>query len=226
MKFSGYAPPLLQIQGNAWRIFGNGIIDRGSAERLPDFLVTNKVPSRSFLYLNSDGGNLLEGMKLGRLIREYDLYTYIGTRGNDFFKTNSGECYSSCALAFLGGEYRFSSQGSVYGVHRFSAPTRGDNDSDIAQIVSASVVQYIRDMGVDPGLFTLMTEAGSSEIIRVPVSTQLRLNVVNNGEGPTVWSIESIKEGIYLKGARKTWRGMNKLLLVCSPTRGVALQIF
>jgi hypothetical protein len=112
-------------------------------------------------------------------------------------------------------------------VHRFYTHSQDNLDADVAQIVSASVVQYIRDMGVDPALFTLMTEAGSSDIIRVPPSTQVRLNVVNNGQGPTAWTIESIPEGIYLRGSRETWRGMNKFLLLCDPKTGhVYLQIF
>ena len=226
INFDGYEPPLPQILGTAWVIFGNGIIDNGASERLRTFLVTNRVPSHSILHLNSEGGDLLEGMKLGRLIREYGLFTYIGTKGNGLFKADPGGCYSACALAFLGGEYRFSTQGSVYGVHRFYARTNAPLNADVAQILSASVVQYIRDMGVDPALFTLMTEAGASDIVRVPVSIQTRLGVVNNGQGPTVWSIESIPGGIYLKGARETWRGMNKFIIACPGSGSVMLQIF
>jgi hypothetical protein len=112
-------------------------------------------------------------------------------------------------------------------VHRFYTHSQDHLDADVAQIVAASIVQYIRDMNVDPALFTLMTEAGSSEIVRVPPSTQVRLNVVNNGQGPTAWTIESIPEGIYLRGSRETWRGMNKFLLLCSPKMSdVMLQIF
>src|SRR5215831_15044484 len=72
--FDGYQPPLPQILGTAWVMFGNGIIDNGATERLRAFLVTNRVPSRSILHLNSEGGDLLEGIKLGRLIREYGLF--------------------------------------------------------------------------------------------------------------------------------------------------------
>src|SRR5207245_1610504 len=129
IDFDGYAPPLPQILGTAWSIFGTGIIDGAATARLRDFLARNHVPSRSTLYLNSDGGNLLEGMRLGRLIR-------------------------------------------------------------------------------------------------VPIPTQTSLNVVNNGQGPTVWSIESVQGGLYLKGARETWRGMNKFIIVCLPKSGTVLQIF
>jgi hypothetical protein len=86
IRIDGYPQPLPQILGTAWQIFAGGIIDRGATQRLRDFLVSNRVPSRSLLYLNSNGGNLLEGMRLGRLIREYSLYTYIGTKGDPLFR--------------------------------------------------------------------------------------------------------------------------------------------
>ena len=187
-----------EMGGNLWVIYTDGIIDRSATARLRDFLTMNNVPHRSQLILNSDGGSLSDAMRLGKLIRKYGLMTEIGTKGNlntgvngkPWHETNPGGCYSACALAFLGGKYRFISPDSVYGVHRFHSPSR-DLDADDAQIMSGTVVQYIRDMGVDPALFTLMTEAGPSEIIRVPHDVLAKLNAVNNGEGPTVWSIDS-----------------------------------
>jgi hypothetical protein len=223
-----------EIRGNLWVIYADGLIDPGATARLRDFLTMNNVPHRSQLILNSDGGSLSEAMRLGKLIRENDLMTEIGTKSNlnagvngkPWYETNPGECYSACALAYLGGKYRFISPDSVYGVHRFHSASR-DLDADDAQILSGTVVQYIRDMGVDPALFTLMTEAGPSEIIRVPRDVLTKLNAVNNGEGPTVWSIEAPPNvnGMYLKGERETWRGMNKFMLVCASKEPISLMV-
>ena len=82
-------------------------------------------------------------------------------------------------------------------------------------------------MGVDPALFTLMTEAGPSEIIRIPHDVLTKVNAVNNGEGPTAWSIEAPPNvnGMYLKGERETWRGMNKFMLVCAPKKSITLMV-
>ncbi len=101
------------------------------------------------------------------------------------------------------------------------SPLSGDD----AQIVSAVLVEYIREMGVSPSLFSFMTEAGPDEIKRLSDDDQTRLNVVNNGQGPTSWSVESLQGVLYLKGARDTWRGMNKFLLICVPRTGLFLQI-
>ena len=101
----------------------------------------------------------------------------------------------------------------------------GAIDSDTAQILSAAIVQYIRDMGVDPGLFNIMTEAGASEIINVPKDRLVALNVINNGENPTKWSVESNGGVLYLKGERETWRGINKFILLCQPNKPFILYI-
>lgn len=49
------------------------------------------------VYLNSGGGYMEDGYKLGEVLRKNDAHTIIAY---------NGECYSSCAAAFLGGTYR------------------------------------------------------------------------------------------------------------------------
>ena len=49
------------------------------------------------VYLNSGGGYMEDGYKLGEVLRKNDAHTIIAY---------NGECYSSCAAAFLGGRYR------------------------------------------------------------------------------------------------------------------------
>ena len=71
---------------------------QGDAERFSAFLQTNKIVSDSIqsysVSLSSPGGNLLEGMALGKAIRKAEVSTVV-TRGNS--------CASACAIAFLGG---------------------------------------------------------------------------------------------------------------------------
>jgi hypothetical protein len=217
MRFYGYAPPVPEIMGTAWTIFGDGVIDEGTTDRLQTFLTSHKVPYSSSINLNSDGGSLAEGIKLGRLIRQSQFFTYVGRSGDKIYDIKSGECYSACALAFLGGVFRFNHKGSLYGVHRFySSPTTETITSDNAQIISAAIIEYIQAMGVNPSLFTFMTQAGSNEIKLLSDKEQLHLNVVDNGKSPTTWTMESKGGALYLRGARETWRGMNKFLVVCT----------
>ena len=56
------------------------------------------------VYLHSGGGYLEDGIELGNLFRRMQIKTVIPPEG--------GECYSSCAAAFLGGKYRAMGSGS------------------------------------------------------------------------------------------------------------------
>ncbi len=225
MQFRGLPPPQpIEIFGNAWTIFADGVIDADADARFKQFILEKHIPIKSMLVLNSPGGSVIGGMKLGRAIREAGLETYVGRHSGDTAKEfRAGECYSACTLAFLGGEYRYIPEASIYGVHRFYFTTKSDQDTDAAQILSASIVQYIRDMDVDPELFSEMTTAGEKQIITIPHDELARLNVINNGVKKTYWTIESIDAGIYLKGERETSYGNNKFILLCNPNGPVEL---
>ncbi len=78
-----------------------GPIEEGDAARLRDTLAdlrrgANRPAGEplAIVEMSSPGGDLMEGLKLGYLFREFDVATLV--RGGD-------TCLSACALAFLGG---------------------------------------------------------------------------------------------------------------------------
>lgn len=208
----GILPPSLYI-------YASGVIDSSAAARLHALVLAGTIPAATPVFFDSPGGNLLGGMELGREIRADGFYTYVnaanGRDANGIPVGKPSVCASACTLAFLGGRFRFIDKGSIYAVHRFYFTKSPSNEVDIAQIISAQIVQYMRDMGVDPQLFTLMTEGDQTQVF-VPTRDQLLvLNVINNGADKPVWSIESIAQGLYLKGEEDTVWGDNKLLFLC-----------
>ena len=148
----------------------------------------NGIPQGSMIYLHSPGGSLVGGMALGRVIREHKLDTSIGQFDPKlkYVGSKPGYCYSACATAFLGGEFRYWSNGSIYGVHQFLWKARSNGDADAAQIVSAALVEYIRSMGVDTKIFALASQAGPSKVITPSHQTLLALSVVNDGRKPVI----------------------------------------
>jgi hypothetical protein len=221
MQFAAFPPdPYAEkFMGNhAWKIYATGEIDVAAAKRLETLIADKHIPGASLMFLHSPGGSLVGGMELGRVIRASSLFTYVGQL-NLGDKFAPGYCYSACALAFLGGEYRYLTKGSVYGVHRFFWEEHTNADADIAQILSASVVEYIRSMGVDTKIFALASQAGPSDLVTPSEEMLLQLNVINNGSQPAKWTIESIPGAIYLKGEQETALGMTKFMLTC-PARG------
>lgn len=81
LSIQGLPPELpIEIGGNAWFLFLDGTIDTDAPRRFEEYLKANGIPDRSHVYLNSPGGSLVAGIKIGRLIRKHGLSTNIGTR--------------------------------------------------------------------------------------------------------------------------------------------------
>ncbi|MEM1148991.1 MAG: hypothetical protein AAGI03_00330 [Pseudomonadota bacterium] len=111
--------------------------------------------------LNSDGGDLSAGIALGRAIRASGMETRVGIyRPMDH--PLPGSCLSACAYAFLGGTQRILAPESQLGFHRFAldqgSAFQGDAGLVVGQLLSANVVSYIVEMGVDARLFTRAAE--------------------------------------------------------------------
>ncbi|MDB5600974.1 MAG: periplasmic protein-like protein, partial [Xanthobacteraceae bacterium] len=171
-------------------------------------------------YLHTDGGSLIGGMDLGRVLRDHGLQTFVGRKGQrneHFTESVAGHCMSAAAIAFLGGEFRFVGEKNKFGVHRFTVGDEGTVAVNNAQILSASVIEYIKSMEVSTELFSLASEVDASDILVIPEETLLRLNIVNNGIKPPKWSIEALPDGLYLRGEQETVFGYNKFIVAFPP---------
>jgi hypothetical protein len=227
MRFDARPPQEpVELFGNAWTIYASGEIDEGAAPRLDALIAARNIPPHSMLILDSPGGNLLSGLQLGRTIRIAGLVTYVGRPDRDARSHLPGGCYSACSLAFLGGVSRFVDPASIYGMHRFYFSTDSPLAADTAQVLSSEIVQYLREMGVDPGLFSLMTMGGKSDVV-VPSRQQLEhLRVVTSGSNEPVWTVESLPQGLYLKGEQSTEWGPEKIIFFCAGPRMVNIGAF
>jgi hypothetical protein len=225
MEFFPPVPDASPDDGERWTIYLHGQIDERATERFREELARREISSAS-VYLNSRGGVLAQGMDLGSLLRERDFSTYVGSRNDRGSNPLPGECYSACVFAFIGGTYRFYAPRSRIGVHRFSAMSPADADADSAQIVSAAIVNYIRKMEVDVGLFDRMARAGKEEILVLSEVDLEKLHVINRGRQPAEWTIESRDGATYLKGTQQTWRGAGAVLLSCSEGHVVFRALF
>ncbi len=127
---------------------------------------------------NSPGGNVMKAMELGRAIRAAGLWT---------FQIRGAECASACSLAFMGGVKRYAEPGSI-GVHKSSF----DNTTGMAvedavsavQQITAQVIAYMGEMGVDPALLQLALSYDSNDIRYLSGSemAQYRLTTVQDNQ--------------------------------------------
>jgi hypothetical protein len=112
----------------------------------------------SAVFFQSRGGNVVKAMELGRAIRVLNITT---------MQIRGLECASACSLAFMGGKERYAEPGSI-GVHKSSfADTAGLSVEDAVSVVqqlTADVIAYMSEMGVDPGILQLALQYDSSDI--------------------------------------------------------------
>lgn len=110
------------------------------------------------IVFDSPGGSVGTAMQIGRMIR---------AAGLDTVQLRQLECASACSLAFMGGVHRAADPGSI-GVHRSSfAPDSGMSaDEAVAsvQAVTALVMSYMSDMGVDPRLMQMALSYDRSDM--------------------------------------------------------------
>src|SRR5690606_33391683 len=95
---------------------------------------------------DSSGGNVSKAIELGRLILYHRLITA---------QPRNAECVSACSLAFFGGVFRFAEPGAI-GVHKSSFRDTSSLSADDAvaavQAMTAELIAYMTEMGVDPSL--------------------------------------------------------------------------
>lgn len=125
---------------------------------LGDFIRTVERHDPLGVTFESVGGNIAKALELGRLIRYLNLST-VQPRGP--------ECISACAFAFMGGVQRFAQPGAI-GVHKSSLSD--DHSVDVNSAVSAvqqmtaEIIQYMDEMGVDPGLLKLALKYDADDV--------------------------------------------------------------
>lgn len=164
----GSSPPIVRM---------TGMIEDGDAARLRSLLseiqnTSSRLPGAPLatIEMSSLGGDLIEGMKLGYLFREFDVATVVRT---------GDLCLSSCALAFLGGTARHRGTdfavsrtvevGATLGFHNFwlnpnherardaASPREGiAKGFNEAKGAAARLVHYATFLGVDAGFIARM----------------------------------------------------------------------
>jgi hypothetical protein len=217
--------PVLKVTSGAGpEIYLDGSIEPNTPEVFANALADKNI-TPGHVCLNSPGGDLAAGIQLGREIRKRGLSTEIGTRGPKYGQAKPGGCYSACVLAYVGGYFRLSHKDSLLGAHRFSRTVISKDDLDLAQVVSARIVAYLKEMGISVELFERMTKVGKDQISILSLEDATRLQVVNNGKLAAAWTLENVDGVIFLTGTQTTWWGTGNFKLVCDEAGGVLVAV-
>lgn len=173
-------------------IIAEGDITGDTPEVFQAFLDTDPFDGFRFVIaLDSNGGSLIGGLRLGQMIREGGFDTTVQrhpldpTTGKPGYNTAGGRCFSACAIAFLGGVRRTVPEESRLGFHQFTSAgaSLAKEDSvylteSTAQLIGATVLGYIMTMGAEPDLFTRLSEALPHEMWEPDLDEQTALRIV------------------------------------------------
>lgn len=148
---------------------------RGGETLALEALLSKLPPSKpAAIILHSPGGNLHEGMKLGRFFHRARIATFVLGYG--------GSCYSACAIAFLGGRdsdrrpSRTKMTGGNLGFHQFNRArsaeesakkyTKADMENEFfgTRAVALSIIEYLSDIGEDMSFLHLMLKAPAAKM--------------------------------------------------------------
>lgn len=125
------------------------------------------------LIIDSPGGHLMEGVKLGLVLRKLKTSVFVGrvvTLNGQTIAVN-GSCMSACVYTLMGGHKRFVTAGSRIGIHREYLPnSTGDDPMSVLRSTRRfpEVTKMLRDystkMGVNPALIDLAEQYGVGSI--------------------------------------------------------------
>ena len=168
----------------------HGVLTGGEQAKL-QAEVTKLPPSRRIaVILDSPGGLLAEGLKLGRFFYDAKIATFVFAGGIG--------CHSACSLAFLGGRdaatgkrLRVMMSGAKLGFHQFSAkfdPSKTYGQKDMGKAVEDAhrvmdaIIGYLRAIDEDLSFLTLMLKAPHESIVLLSENAaNLRGIVVKHG---------------------------------------------
>jgi hypothetical protein len=170
--------------------------------------------------LNSKGGSLAGGIRLGRAIRSAGMNTVIGS-----------VCHSACAYAFLGGVHRQASDGE-YGVHQFytdalikdpNGKVFSPTDFSNQQTLTGLLMSYVIEMGVSADLVAEANKALPSQMNMLSKKQLEQFRVVFDPKSYSNWKLEPYRNGLIAYS--QTQDQKNKMTIFCTASRRAKLLV-
>jgi hypothetical protein len=205
-------------------IAAEGEITENTPDEFLAFLDEN--PEGYAVYLNSEGGNLIAGLRLGAIIREQELSTVVSAttqyEDSDWVnETAEGICYSACAYAFLGGINRTVKEKEI-GFHQFYSDGKSKvqekpvNDFSSDQLLSGLLSKYISDMGIKSELLILASTEDKTSLY-FPTNDDIEKLNISTGYGYSDWSLEPYNNGLVATSQNKNkTSAVRKVSTFCS----------
>lgn len=227
LEFSNQSNGAMRIDGESNWIYAEGAFEPGDAAKFEEYLRGQQLWKNQRVVLNSEGGSLIEGIKLGQIIRKNGFRTAVSksVKTGEFFQPAPGICASACVLAFAGGVERGASEGSKIGVHQMSrdydniangAPITVEHlksSMSETQLLVGLTLTHFMEMGVEPMVVPLMVGTSAEDIRWLTVDEARATKIAFEPSKFSPWSIEPFGKG--LVAFSRSDDGKKQLTLFC-----------
>jgi hypothetical protein len=221
MKFWISPDPVTRMSHKLLRgadyIYAEGEISEGTSEQFAAFVQREGI-DHARVILNSPGGSLIEGIKLGRVIRALGFDTGIGVYTPDYDPNANSDsiCASACAYSFAGGVSRFLDDSSGrLGLHQFYGNSADDVSGELAQQISGLLVTYLDEMGVDAKAFAVSTTVNRDGMVWLSPNDARTLRFANNGSELPTAEIKLSQMQPYLRIQQNHHNVTTRVLFLC-----------
>lgn len=228
LDFSDHFNGAMRIDGESTWIAAEGTFEDGDASKFERFLEGHSIWKNQRIVLNSGGGNVLEGIKIGQIIRRKAFRTAVAksAKTGEFSEVQPGICASACVLAFAGGVERGASEGSKIGVHQMS--WNYDNiaggkeitvedlkgNMSVTQFLLGLTLTHFMEMGIDPSILPLMVATSPNDIRWLTESEVHSTHIAFEPSQFNQWMIEGYGKG--LVAYSRSLDNSKQLTLFCS----------
>ncbi|SDH22582.1 hypothetical protein [Bosea robiniae] len=221
MEFSEHFNGAARIDSESTWIYADGEITAETPAQFEAFIKTVAIWKRQRIVLNSGGGSVIGGIRLGEIIRKNGFRTAVSktVKIGEFSEPAPGICASACVFALAGGVERDASEGSRVGVHQMGidfARLYGDKPVSVEDLTNSFstpqqalslVLTHFMAMGIDPSIIEMMVERGANDMKWLTIDEIRRANIAFAPNALDKWQIEGYGKGIVAfarsKDARK-----------------------
>jgi hypothetical protein len=149
-------------------VLGDDVLFRAQVGRL----------TKAIVRFNSDGGNLLAGIAIGKIVRLNSFTTVVLDRQR---------CASACALAWLGGSPSFMGNGAYIGFHAAYIEKAGQATE--TGVGNALVGAYLTWLGLSERAVIYITQAAPTEMTWLTLrdAERIGIDVTRFGQPPAPW---------------------------------------
>ena len=135
-------------------VLASGPVDKASVGAFLQLVRERRIAPGAVVLLNSEGGYLLYGIRLGEEIRRAGFATAVNRYDAAAQVLVPADCASACAFAFLGGVERDVAPGSRVGVHQIYANVEARDGLSVGdvQFLTSLTAMHIDNMGGGVGI--------------------------------------------------------------------------